>query len=48
MVQVVFGTEQRMNTNLLTGSSVGGGNRREKGKIIQVKVENRFIHTEQI
>lgn len=48
MVQRVIGAKQHMNTNLLTGSFVGGGNKREKGKVIQIKVENRFIHTERI
>ena len=33
-----------MNTNLLTGSFVGGRNKREKGKVIQIKAEKRFIH----
>lgn len=37
-----------MSTNLLTGSSVGGRNKKEKGEVIQIKVENRFIHTERI
>lgn len=49
MVQILFGAERHMNTNLLTGSSVGGGNRREKGGWKnQIKVENRFIHIERI
>lgn len=48
MVQIVFRAEQHMNTNLLTRSFLGGGNKREKGKVIHIKVENRFIHTERI
>lgn len=47
MVQILFGAEQHMNTNLLTGSSVGGGNRRQKGGE-SIKVENMFIHIERI
>lgn len=45
MVQRVIGAEQHMNTNLLTGSFVGGGNKREKGKVIQIKVwEQVYSH----
>lgn len=42
MVQIVFGAEQHMNTNLLTGSFVEDGNKRQKGKLIQIKVEKFY------
>lgn len=48
MVQIVFESEQHMNTNLLTASFVGDGNKRKKGKVTHVKVKNRFIPTEMI
>lgn len=47
MVKIVF-AELHMNTNLLTGSFVGDGNKRKKGKVTHMKVKNRFIPTEEI
>lgn len=37
-----FGVEQPMNINLQTGPFVGGGTKRKRDKVIQIKIENRF------
>lgn len=42
----VSGTEQHANTNIRVGSFVGTGDKRREGKVIKIKVENRFMHTE--
>lgn len=49
MVQIgFFGAEESMNTNLQTGPFVGGGTKRKRDKVIQIKIENWFSNTQRI